>query len=57
MSVQITRMTVKFTRMSVQIRRMSVKFTRMLVQNTPRVPKSHAGCQNHTHDVKITRMM
>jgi hypothetical protein len=43
---------VKIKRMSVQISRMNVQITRMIVQIT--VPKSHAGCLRHTHDVKIT---
>jgi hypothetical protein len=33
-----------------------MKIKRMIVQITSRVPKSHSGCQNHTHDVKITLM-
>jgi hypothetical protein len=33
-----------------QITRMSVKITRMIVQITSRVPKSHTGCQHHTHE-------
>jgi hypothetical protein len=41
--------------MSFQITRMSVQITRMIVQITNRVLKSHAGCQRHTHDVKITQ--
>jgi hypothetical protein len=40
--------------MSVQITRMNVKITRIIVQITPRVLKSHVGYQHHTHDVKIT---
>jgi hypothetical protein len=32
----------------------SVKNTRMSVQITRKMPKSHTGCQNHTHDAKIT---
>jgi hypothetical protein len=34
--------------------KLCVKITRMSVEITRRVPKSYAGCQNHTHDVKIT---
>jgi hypothetical protein len=50
MSVRITRMSIKITRMSVQITHMIVQITSRL----PRVPKSHEGCQHHTHDMAIT---
>jgi hypothetical protein len=45
---------VKITRMRVQITLMSVKITHMIVQITSRVAKSHAECQHHMYDTKIT---
>jgi hypothetical protein len=39
----------------VNITRMTVKITRMIVQITSRLPKSHQLCQNHTQGASITR--
>jgi hypothetical protein len=36
---------------------MTVQITRMIVQITSRKTKYHPGCQNHTQDANITRMM
>jgi hypothetical protein len=47
-------LSVKTTSMSVQIIHMSVKITHMIVLIASRVSKSHAECQHHTHDVKVT---
>jgi hypothetical protein len=53
--LKITRMSVKITRMSVKITPHDCSNQKQSAKITPKAPKSHPGCQHHTHDVKITQ--